>query len=70
MLAEITGSLPRGTSVSGPKWDFPNRTMSNIQTLDQKVTVTEKAGVGEFHFEITGHEHVPFLVEMAFRAAS
>ena len=41
--------------------------MSNVQTLDQKVTVVEKQGVFELHFDITGREGVPFTVELAFR---
>jgi hypothetical protein len=49
------------------KLDFPKRRMSNVQTLDQKVTVTEKQGAFELHFEITGHDRVPFTVELAFR---
>jgi hypothetical protein len=49
------------------KLDFPHRPMSNIQTLDQKVTVTENRGVFELRFDITGHDHVAYLVELAFR---
>jgi hypothetical protein len=49
------------------KLDFPHRPMSNIQTLDQKVTVVEKEGAFDLHFDITGVDHVPFLVELAFR---
>lgn len=50
------------------KLDFPHRPMSNIQTLDQKVTVIEQDGKFELHFDITGHNRVPFVVELAFRA--
>lgn len=49
------------------KLDFPHRQMGNVQTLDQKVTVTEKQGVCELHFDITGHDRVPFLLELTFR---
>jgi hypothetical protein len=49
------------------KLDFPRRQMSNVQTLDQKVSVVEKQGVFELHFEITGHDRVPYVVELAFR---
>jgi hypothetical protein len=49
------------------KLDFPHRPMSNIQTLDQKVTILEKSGKFELHFDITGHKGVPFVVEFAFR---
>ena len=50
------------------KLDFPHRPMSNIQTLDQQVTIIEDAGKFEVHFDISGHDHVPFIVELAFRA--
>jgi hypothetical protein len=50
------------------KLDFPHRQMSNVQTLDQKVTVVEKQGAFELQIEITGHERVPYAVELAFRA--
>lgn len=49
------------------KLDFPHRRMGNVQVLDQKVAVTENHGVFELHFDITGHERVPFLVELSFR---
>ena len=49
------------------KLDFPNRRMSNIQSLDQKITAVENQGGFELHFEITGHEHVPVAIEFAFR---
>jgi len=49
------------------KLDFSHRPMSNIQTLDQRVTVIEDSGKFELHFDISGHDHVPFLVELAFR---
>jgi hypothetical protein len=35
--------------------------------LDQKVTVTENQGSFELHFDITGHNRVPYTVELAFR---
>ena len=49
------------------KLDFPHRQMSNVQVLDQKVTVVERPGAFELHFDITGHNHVPYAVELAFR---
>lgn len=49
------------------KLDFPHRPMSNIQTLDQKVTVVQNEGAFDLRFEITGADHVPFMVELAFR---
>jgi hypothetical protein len=50
------------------KLDFPHRQMSNVQVLDQKVTVAENQGSFELHFEITGHNRVPYAVQLAFRA--
>jgi hypothetical protein len=49
------------------KLDFPHRQMSNVQVLDQKVTVMENRGAFELHVEITGHDRVPYTVELAFR---
>lgn len=49
------------------KLDFPHRPMGNVQTLDQNVRVVERQGAFELHFDITGHDRVPFLVELAFR---
>jgi len=49
------------------KLDFPHRRMSNVQTLDQKVVVTENQGAFELRFDITGHDRVPFTIELAFR---
>jgi hypothetical protein len=50
------------------KMDFPHRPVSNVQTLDQRITVKEKDGVFELHFNISGHSGVPVAVEFAFRA--
>jgi hypothetical protein len=49
------------------KLDFPHRQMSNVQVLDQKVSVVENQGSFELHFDITGHSRVPYAVELAFR---
>jgi hypothetical protein len=55
------------------KMDFPNRPMSNVQVLDQKVTVVEvprglePSGGFDLHLEITGHDRVPYSIEFAFR---
>jgi len=49
------------------KLDFPHRQMSNVQVLDQKVTVAENQGSFELHFDITGHSRVAYAVELAFR---
>jgi hypothetical protein len=49
------------------KLDFPHRQMSGVQVLDQKVTIVENEGRFELHFEITGHDRVPYAIELAFR---
>lgn len=49
------------------KMDYPDRPMSNIQTLNQNLSVVENSGKCEMHFDISGHDHVPFTIELAFR---
>jgi hypothetical protein len=49
------------------KMNFPERHKSNIQTLVQKVTVTENAGVFELAFDVGGHDRVPVTIELTFR---
>lgn len=49
------------------KMDFPQRPQSNIQTLDQKITVTENTGAFELAFDIGGHDRVPIAIELTFR---
>jgi hypothetical protein len=64
------GDYPLTPAKDGRFWsklDFPHRQMSNVQVLDQKVTVVEKQGAFELHVEITGHDRVPYAVELAFR---
>lgn len=39
---------------------------SNIQTLEQKVTVSENAGVFELAFDVRGHDRVPVTIELTF----
>lgn len=49
------------------KLDFPHRRMSNVQVLEQQVTVVEREGAFELQIEITGRSRVPYTVELAFR---
>lgn len=46
---------------------FSQRPKSNIQTLDQKVTVSEKSGAFEIMFDVGGHDRVPVTIELTFR---
>lgn len=50
------------------KMNFPERPKSNIQTLDQRITVTENAGTFELAFDVGGHDRVPVTIELTFRA--
>ena len=38
------------------KMNFPQRPQSNIQRLDQKISVAEKNGAFELTFDVTGHD--------------
>ncbi|MDR3791776.1 MAG: hypothetical protein P4L03_00205 [Terracidiphilus sp.] len=49
------------------KMNFPQRPISNVQSLSQKVTVTENNGAFNLDFEIGGHDRVPIVIELAFR---
>jgi len=49
------------------KLNFPKRRMSEIKTLDQKVTVTEQSGAFELDFAVLGPEGVPVTIELSFR---
>lgn len=49
------------------KMNFPERPNSNIQTLEQRVTVTENAGAFELEFDVSGHDRVPVTIELSFR---
>jgi len=69
-LRKPDGDYPLTPAKDGRFWsklDFPHRQMSNVQVLDQKVTVVEKQGAFELHLEITGHDRVPYALELAFR---
>lgn len=48
------------------KMNFPQRPQSNIQTLEQRVTVTENGGAFELAFDVGGHDRVPVTIELAF----
>lgn len=49
------------------KMNFPQRPQSSIQTLDQKVAISENAGAFELAFDIGGHDRVPVAIELTFR---
>jgi hypothetical protein len=49
------------------KLNFPKRRMSEVKHLEQRVTITEKAGVFELAFDVAGHNDVAVTVELGFR---
>jgi hypothetical protein len=58
------------TSAGGRFWsklNFPERPKSNIQSLNQKITVTQKESSFELAFDVDGHDGVPITVELTFR---
>jgi hypothetical protein len=59
------------TSAGGRFWakmNFPERPKSNVQTLDQRIAVTENAGAFELAFDVGGHDRVPVTIELTFRS--
>jgi len=65
------GDYPLTPAKDGRFWsklDFPHRKQSSVQVLDQKVTIQEKGdGAFELQIEITGHDKVPYTIELTFR---
>lgn len=49
------------------KMDFPERKMSNIQTLNQNIAIREDRGKFELIFDITSPDTVPVAIEIALR---
>jgi hypothetical protein len=49
------------------KLDFPRREVSNVQTLEQRITIRENRGAFELDFDISGQDGVPVTIEFAFR---
>ena len=49
------------------KLNFPKRRMSEVKTLDQRVTITENNGVFELEFAVLGPAGVPVTIELSFR---
>ena len=43
------------------------RARSNIQIMNSVATISERAGVFEMALDITGTDHVPVAIELAFR---
>lgn len=49
------------------KLSFGQRRMSEVKTLNQKITITEKNGAFALAFDITGHNDVAVTIELCFR---
>lgn len=48
------------------KMDFQHRPVSNVKTLDTKISFTASGGADELVFEVTGQEGVPVTIELCF----
>ncbi|MCG2613236.1 hypothetical protein LZZ85_03055 [Terrimonas sp. NA20] len=48
------------------KMDFSNRPVSNVKSLESKVTLTENNGAVQLDFEVTGPEGVSVTIELCF----
>ncbi len=48
------------------KMDFQHRPVSNVKTLDTKISFTATAGTDELVFEVTGQAGVPVTIELCF----
>lgn len=48
------------------KMDFSNRPVSNVKSLESKVTLTENNGTVQLDFEVTGTEGVSVTIELCF----
>ncbi len=48
------------------KMDFSNRPVSNVKSLESKVTLTENNGAVQLDFEVTGTEGVSVTIELCF----
>jgi hypothetical protein len=55
---------PNGTLKVVPRSE---RARSNVQTLESSATITETNGAFEVTLDITGTDHVPVAIELAFR---
>lgn len=55
---------PNGTLATNTR---AMRARSNIQTLESVATITERNGAFDVKLEITGTDHVPVAIELAFR---
>ncbi|MCH7409458.1 hypothetical protein MM239_08635 [Belliella sp. DSM 111904] len=65
-----TGDYKLGPSVDGRFWSkmsFEDRPVSNVKTLESKITVEEKNGQADLHIEVSGLEGVLITVELCFQ---
>lgn len=63
------GDYTLSPSVDGRFWskmDFANRPVSNVKTLDTKISFAAVDGTDELVFEITGQPGVPVTLELCF----
>ena len=65
------GDYKHSQSIDGRFWnkmDFENRPLSNVKTLDIKVTISEKNGGFELAFDIDGTDKIDVTLEFCFNA--
>ena len=63
------GDYTLSPSTDGRFWskmDFQHRPVSNVKTLDTKISFTTAAGADELVFEVTGQAGVPVTIELCF----
>ena len=49
------------------KMDFENRPLSNVKTLESKITISENNGVMELVFEVFGTDNINVTIEFCFK---
>ncbi|GAB2633105.1 hypothetical protein [Belliella aquatica] len=68
-LRNSEGDYELSASVDGRFWSkmsFADRPVSNVKTLESKITIEENNGKADLSIEVTGLEGVPVTVELCF----
>ncbi len=69
-LRNAKGDYKLSPSVDGRFWNkmnFKNRPVSNVKTLQTKVTLTETNGTAALQFDVTGQAGVEIIIELCFK---
>ncbi|MCH7400054.1 hypothetical protein MM236_18815 [Belliella sp. DSM 107340] len=70
-LRNEAGDYQLSPSVDGRFWSkmtFADRPVSNVKSLESKITIVENDGKADLSIEVTGLEGVPVTVELCFAA--